>query len=149
MLAVGEHSLALEWVEEGLRMYPNEGVFLFQRGAHHYAAGRRAEAVAWFEQSLGGDWRYSPPEKAHPLALLATVHMEEGKCDLAARRACDACEAKPDWPTPYLLLSQICARQGWREGETYWLNRLIEIQPNHPVARQRLYALNGGGNLSP
>lgn len=149
MLAVGEHALALQWVEQSLEMYPDQGVFLFQLGAYHYAAGRRAEAVTWFEISLDADWRCNPAEKAHPLALLANMHLEDGQFALAARRACDASEAKPDWPTPYLLLSQICARQGQRDAETRWLNRLITVQPNHPFARQRLYALNGGRPVSP
>ena len=113
-LAVGRRDRAGRWIARGLELYPQYGLFYYQKGACDLADGRLDEAAAALERALHSDWHGDEEDFTRALATFAAVQLGRRQFEQGRQLAAEASRRDPDWPTAHRLQARRSRR--WAVG---------------------------------
>ena len=123
----GRWEAAVEHYERALRRHGNDPRYAeahFKLGEALAEQGKVGEAMAEFEAAdrlAGGH--------AESLAGIATILVERGDLEAAARRLSEALRLEPDAPTLHYKLADVLGDLGDKEGAVEHLRRAVELAP--------------------
>lgn len=142
LIRIADYSLALDRIESGRRMSPDDTTLLSVEGYCLEKTGRMSEALQTYRLILDID-----PVNANAMNSIAWMLAESGEnLDEAMVLASKALRIRPENPAYLDTMGCILMRKGDTASATRFLRRALDLQPDSEEIRSHLEEHSRGGD---
>jgi protein O-GlcNAc transferase len=124
---------ASEVDSDAAQIMPSSTQQIFDEAVTHHRAGRRGEAMAFYQQVIS-----SQPDHAGALRLLGSLESDAGRHDVALALINRAIAVSPDDVECYVTLGRVLAATGHGEQAIAAYRRAIQLRPDAVHAQYNL-----------